>query len=108
MLFKDKIKRFKFFICGNIILATIIGIYAQDIASYVIGDSLSGYLYLHWLTILTVISIVLFLVVPILTYKIVKKSAIEKQIFTMYLIANSFIGILTSMFSIFVLIMTCG
>ncbi|MDU5022142.1 MAG: hypothetical protein E6269_16500 [Clostridiales bacterium] len=108
MLFKDKIKIFKFFICGNIILATIIGIYAQGIASYIIGDSLSGYLYLYWLTILTVISIVLFLIVPILTYRFVKKSATKKQIFTLYLIANSFIGILTSMFSIFVLVMTCG
>lgn len=107
-MFKDRIKRFKFYICVNIILATIIGIYAQDIASYVIGDSLSGYLYLQWLTILTVISIVLFLAVPILIYRFVKKSALEKQIFTLYIIANSFIGILTSMFSIFVLIMTCG
>lgn len=107
-MFKDRIKRFKFYICVNIILATIIGIYAQDIASYVIGDSLSGYLYLQWLTILTVISIVLFLVVPILIYKFVEKSALEKQIFTLYLIANSFIGILTSMFSIFILIMTYG
>lgn len=107
-MFKDRIKRFKFFICVNIILATIIGIYAQDIASYAIGDSLSGYLYLQWLTILTVISIVLFLAVPILIYKFIKKSALEKQIFTLYLIANSFIGILTSMFSIFVLIMTYG
>lgn len=105
---KDSIKRFKFFICVNIILATIIGIYAQDIASYVIGDSSSGYLYLQWLTILTVISIVLFLAVPILIYKFVKKSALEKQIFTLYLIANSFIGVLTSMFSMFVLIMTYG
>ncbi len=108
MLFKDKIKRFKFFICGNIILATIIGIYAQDIASYIIGDSLSGYLYLYWLTVLTVISIALFLIVPIFTYRFVKKSATKKQIFTLYLIANSFIGISTSMFSIFVLVMTCG
>lgn len=111
MMLKDKVKKFKFFICVNIILATIIGVYAQDITSYIVGDyllSISGLYYLYPLTILTVLSIVLFLATPILIYRFVKKSSVEKQTFTLYLIANTLIGILTSMFSIFVLVMSWG
>lgn len=110
-MLKDKVKKFKFFICVNIILATIIGVYAQDITSYIVGDyllSISGLYYLYPLTILTVLSIVLFLATPILIYRFVKKSSVEKQTFTLYLIANTLIGILTSMFSIFVLVMSWG
>lgn len=110
-MLKDKVKKFKLFICVNIILATIIGVYAQGIISYIVGDyllSISGLYYLYPLTILTVLSIVLFLATPILIYRFVKKSSVEKQIFTLYLIANTLIGILTSMFSIFVLVMSWG
>lgn len=110
-MLKDKVKKFKFFICVNIILATIIGVYAQDITSYIVGDyllSISGLYYLYPLTILTVLSIVLFLATPILIYRFVKKSSVEKQTFTLYLIANNLIGILTSMFSVFVLVMSWG
>lgn len=110
-MIKDKVKKFKFFICVNIILATIIGVFAQDITSYIVGDyllSISGFYYLYPLTILTVLSIVLFLATPILIYRFTKKSSIEKQTFTVYLIANISIGILTSMFSLFVVIMSWG
>lgn len=110
-MLKDEVKKFKFFICINIILATIIGVYAQDIVSYIVGDYLlrvSGLNYLYPLTMLTVLSIVLFLATPILIYRFVKKSSVKKQTFTLYLIANTLIGILTSMFSIFVLVMSWG
>lgn len=107
-MLKDKIKKFKFFICVNIILATIVGVYAQDIAYYIVGDySVSdSELYLYLLTILTVLSIVLFFTTPILVYRFIKKTLVEKQIFTIYLIANILIGIQTSIFSVFVLAMS--
>ena len=110
MVYKDKIKKFKFFICINIILATIIGVYAQDIAYYYSGDySISNaQLYLYLLTILTMLSIVLFFTTPILIYRFIKKMSVEKRVFTMYLIANILIGIITSMFSLFVLAMSWG
>ena len=108
MLFKDKIKRFKFFICANMILATIIGIYAQSITYYIVGDSLARVSLLYLLTLLTAISIILFLATPILIYVFIKKTATKKQVFIPYIIANILIGILTSMFSLFVLIMSWG
>lgn len=109
-MLKDKIKKFKFFICVNIILATIVGVYAQDIAYYIVGDYSVGAseLYLYILTILTVLSIVLFFTTPILVYRFTKKTSVEKQIFTIYLIANILIGIQTSIFSVFVLAMSWG
>ncbi len=75
-MLKGKIKKFKLFICVNIILATIIGVYAQDIAYYIVDDysvSISE-LYLYLLTILTVLSIALFITTPILIYRFTKKS----------------------------------
>ena|GEM_PF-1224005 len=118
-MLKDKIKKFKFFICVNIILATIIGVYAQDIdyyivdtAYYIVGNHFNSIseLYLYLLTILTVLSIALFITTPILIYRFTKKTSVEKQIFTIYQIANILIGLQTSMFSLFVLgmSMSCG
>lgn len=112
MMLKDKIKKFKFFICVNIILATILGVYAQDIDYYIVGDHFNSIseLYLYLLTILTVLSIALFITTPILIYRFTKKTSVEKQIFTIYQIANILIGLQTSMFSLFVLgmSMSCG
>ena len=61
MIIKDKIKKFRIFIFINIILATVIGIYAQDIAYYIVGDySVNiAQLYLYILTVLTILSIIL-------------------------------------------------
>ena len=109
-MLKDKIKKFKFLICVNIILATIIGVYAQDIAYYIVDNYSisSSELYLYVLTILTVLSIALFFTTPILIYRFTKKTSVEKQIFTIYLIANILIGLQTSMSSLFVLGMSWG
>lgn len=108
ILLKDKVKKLKLFICANTILATIIGVYAQDITCYLVGDFLVTNLVLYWLTILTVLSIALFVVTPMVICRFIKKSSIEKRVFTPYLIANGLIGVLTSMFSIFVLVMSWG
>lgn len=107
-MLKDKVKKFKVFICVNIILATLIGVYAQNITCYIVGDSLARNPVLYWLTILTVLSVVLFVATPILIYRFIKKTSVEKCVFIPYLIANSLIGILTSIFSIFVLVMSWG
>ncbi|MGL6107241.1 hypothetical protein [Romboutsia sp.] len=107
-MIKDKVKKLKFFICVNIILATIIGVYAQNITFYIVGDSLVRNPILYWLTILTVLSIALFVVTPIVIYRFIKKSSVEKRVFIPYLITNGLIGILTSMFSIFILVMSWG
>ena len=107
-MFKDNEKKLKFYLCANIVFASIMGVYAQDITYLIVGDSPSTNSILFWLTIVTVLSIVLFMLTPILIYRTIKKSSFEKRGFIPYIIANYFIGILTSLFSIFVLIMSWG
>ena len=67
MIIKDKVKEFRIFIVINIILATAIGTYAQNIAYYIVDDYSinTAQLYLYILTALTTLSIILFLVIPI-------------------------------------------
>ena len=70
----EKVTRFKFFVCVSIILATIMGVYAQDIAYYIVGNSPNTtQIYLNLLTILTVLSVGLFVVTPIGIYIFIKK-----------------------------------
>lgn len=107
-MFGNKVRKLEMFIGLNIILATIIGVYGQDITYYIVGDTLTRTSLLCCLTILTVISIVLFLTPPLLIYRGIKKSKISRRVFIKYLIADALIGSLTSIFSLFVLIMWWG
>ena len=76
ILLKDKVKKFKFFICVSIICATLMGVYAQNITYYIVGDSFDMNPLLYWLTILTALSIILFIVTSILIYWLIKKSSL--------------------------------
>lgn len=111
MIIKDKIKKFRIIIFINIILATVIGIYAQNIASYIVADYSinTAQLYLYILTVLTTLSIILFLVIPILIHLFVKKHQLKDEyLLYIFLVADISIGILTSIFSVFVLAMSWG
>nr|WP_307988926.1 hypothetical protein [uncultured Niameybacter sp.] len=107
-MFINKVRKFEIFIVINIILATIIGICAQDITYYIVGDTLASTSLLYCLTIITVISIVLFLTLPLLIYNEIKKSKLSKRVFIKYLMVDAIIGSLTSVWSLFVLIMCWG
>lgn len=107
-MFINKVRKFEIFVSINIILATIIGIYAQDITYYIVGDTLARTSLLYCLTIVTVISIVLFLTPPLLIYNGIKQSKLSKPVFIKYLMADAIIGSLTSIWSLFVLIMCWG
>lgn len=104
----NKIRKFEIFTSINIILATIIGIYAQDITYYIVGDTLTTTALLYCLIIVTVISNVLFLTPPLLIYNGIKKSKLSKRVFIRYLMVDTIIGSLTSVWSLFVLIMCWG
>lgn len=99
----DFIKRLKIFICGSIALATLLGLKAQYIAYY-IGNHIEKISPLYCLTVLTVISIILFLITHLLIYKFIQK---QKK-FDPYIIINSIVGIYVSSFSLFVMIMWWG
>ena len=111
MIIKDKIKEFRIFIFINIILATVIGNYAQNIAYYIVGyySINTAQLYLYILTVLTTLSIILFLVIPILIHLFMKKHQLKDEyLLYILLVVDISIGILTSIFSVFVLAMSWG
>ena len=85
------------------------GGYAQDIAYYIVGNSPNTtQIYLNLLTILTVLSVGLFVVTPIGIYIFIKKTSVDDLILNLCLIADIAIGALTSVFSIFVMAMSWG
>lgn len=65
-------KRFKILMYWNMFLATILGIFGQWIAYY-ISNNMVKVPTVYCLTVLTVISILLFLIIPILIYRCMKK-----------------------------------
>ena len=85
------------------------GGYAHDIAYYIVGNSPNTtQIYLNLLTILTVLSVGLFVVTPIGIYIFIKKTSVDDLILNLCLIADIAIGALTSVFSIFVMAMSWG
>lgn len=95
-------RKIKSLMYSSMILATILGVYGQSI-SYYISRNIVEMSPVYYLTILTSISLLLFLATPILAYKFNKNN---KQInFAITVNINSFIGILISAWSLFVLAM---
>lgn len=100
-------KKLKIIIFLSIIIATVLGIYAQDI-SYFIDGNLMDISLIHSITIITVVSMLLYLATPILVYKHTKKQKTPKKNLSFYLWANSILGIPISAWSFFVMVMWWG
>jgi len=99
------LKKTSILIYSSMLLATILGVYGQRISYYlprVIGEMSP----LYYLTILTVVSFLLFWASPIFVYKLTKN--IEKKSFATTIGINCFIGIPVSAWSFFVLVMWWG
>lgn len=94
----------KWFIMYVIIfLATMLGVYGQDI-SYYINNIIGNFSPLFYLTIITSISVLMFLIPPTLISKFNKKQKNEVEIFNLYYGINAVIGAMTSVFSLLVLL----
>jgi membrane protein YdbS with pleckstrin-like domain len=102
MLIKEK-NKIRVFIYGSMVLALVLGIYGQSI-SYYLNDNLLKLSVVDWLIVVTITSIFLFLIPPILAYKLNKKQKIDKEELNIYFAINISIGIITSLWSIIVLI----
>ncbi len=92
---------------GIMVLATILGVYGQDI-SYYINNIIENFSPLFYLTIITLISILLFLIPPMLIFQFYKKQKDEDKKFNLYFGINAVICATTSAFSLFVLVMWWG
>lgn len=87
-------------------LAIALGVYAQDIA-YFLYNNLDIAL-LVGISFITILSILLFLIPPILVSKVFKQNKVFKKVINIYLCINIFLGIVISAFSLFVMAMWWG
>jgi len=91
---------------GNMFLAVLLGVYAQDIA-YFLNNTLKVPL-LTGITAATIFSISFFIFPPILATKANRDRKVGKREFNIYLVINILIGIIISFFSLIVLIAWWG
>ena len=94
-------------IYGITILATILGGFGQGI-SYFLNENIVKSYPIYYLIALTIISIFLYLVALVISYISLKKKNIEKDEFRVYILVICAIGLLTSLWSLFVLAMWWG
>lgn len=94
------------FLYGGILIAVVLGVYAQDIA-YFLHNNLAIPL-MAGLSAATILSILLFLGPPILVSGFNKKHKIGKKEFDIYFGINLLTGVVISAFSLIVLIAWCG
>ncbi|WP_074733205.1 hypothetical protein [Halobacillus karajensis] len=94
-------------IIGSLILATIFGILGQGMA-YFLNENFAKIPPIYYLSILTIISVILYLSSFVLTYLQYKKRRIEKDKMEVYFSTIGGIGLLTSGWSLFVLAMWRG
>lgn len=97
-------KKANIFIFGSLILATLLGRYGQAI-SYFLDEHMKETKPVYYLTVITMISIVLFLVTYLFTYIVFKKRDVTAEVQRLYLFVIGVIGLITSIWSLFVLIM---
>ena len=88
----------------SIIMALLLGVYGQDI-SYFIDANIFSLSPVYYLTDITMISIILFLMPYMIITKLNKKLETEGKQLDLFFVINSLVGIITSVWSLFVLIM---
>lgn len=94
-------------IIGCIIVATIFGIFGQNMA-YFLNEHIIEIPPIYYLTALTIMSWILYLLPIVIIVFVYKKQKIKKETFINYLSVNCLIGFLISMGSFFVLAMWWG
>lgn len=104
MLFKDKKHNIAFL---SMIIAIVLGVYAQDITYYINKNVINISLSLC-IVIVTLISLLLFIVPSVIQIKSNKDKSETDKIMKIYLVLNAIIGVPISAFSLFVMIMWMG
>ena len=99
--------KYNILIFGSLILATVLGIFGQGI-TYFISDNFSEIREIYCLTTLTITSILLYLVTILFTFIAIKMKTLDINKLPIYFIIIGFIGIITSLWSLFVLTMWWG
>lgn len=93
-----------FIIIGNIVIATVFGLYAQSI-SYFIHNLVPSVSLVYALALLTAISVSLYIMTPMLTFMFIQKLKLNKNRFIPYLVIDAVFGLPITIYSLFVLVM---
>lgn len=91
-----------------IIIATLLGLFGQALAYYVDEIMASNVPPIYYLTIITIISIILYLATPLLVYLLVKVKKIDNKFNDVYILGVAMIGLIVSLWSVFVCLMWWG
>ena len=94
-------------ILASLALATMFGIFGQRI-TYFMNENIASIGPIYYLTGLTFTSVLLYLVATVFTFVASKKKTLDKIEISIYYHIIGFIGILTSLWSLFVLAMWWG
>ncbi|MCC3357009.1 hypothetical protein [Bacillus sp. REN16] len=89
------------------IFATALGIYGQSFAYFLENITNTGNV-VYYLTAITVISILLYLVTPLLAYLMIKLEKMDYQFMLLYIFIFGIIGVFVSLWSVFVCVMWWG
>ena len=89
------------------IIATALGVYGQSLAYFVV-EYLTTNSPIYYVTIATVISVLLYFVNPLFAYLMIKRNKIDRKWTNVYIFSFGMIGIFVSMWSIFVCAMWWG
>ncbi|MFS0824724.1 hypothetical protein [Bacillus sp. 1P02SD] len=89
------------------IIATVLGIYGQSLA-YFLENIINTDNVVYYLTAITVLSILIYLVTPLLAYLMIKFEKIDDRFILLYILIFGMIGIFVSLWSVFVCVMWWG
>ncbi|QQZ08468.1 hypothetical protein [Heyndrickxia vini] len=90
------------------IIATILGVFGQSLAYFVDEHIANTNPPIYYLTIFTVISLLIYLITPLLAYLLMKVKKIDKSFTPIYIFGFGIIGICVSLWSVFVCAMWWG
>lgn len=97
--------KFHFSIIACVVIATILGLFGQDIA-YVMNEKILSFIHLsYYLTVCTILSIGLYLISVVIVYVADKKKKISRIVYSKYMIIVIIIGLFISCWSLFVFAM---
>ena len=101
-------KKWHFLLWVLIISATLLGLFGQALAYFVDEIMASNVPPIYYLTIITVISIILYLATPFLVSVLVKFKKTDNKFNDVYILGTVMVGLIVSLWSVFVCIMWWG
>ncbi|MDE5054648.1 hypothetical protein [Niallia taxi] len=90
-----------------IVMGTVLGVYGQSLAYFLEGISNTTDS-LYYLTIMTIISISMCLVTPLIAFLMIKTKILDKKYTLLYIFSFGTVGIVVSMWSFIVCAMWWG